>query len=132
MQGVRLGEADVRAMFATVDRMDPEGVANCFTEDGSFRFGNAEPAVGRSAIREAQVAFFSTIDGLRHDIEGIWVGEWERGEVYSVEARGTYRRKDGSEVSLPVTSTLRMSERLVHDWRVFMDISPLYAGSTTT
>jgi len=120
-------EPNIRAMFAPVDRMDPDEFATCFTEDGSFCFGNAEPVVGWSDIREAAAAFFSTIDGLRHDIKGIWRGKWEQGEVYSVEAEAIYTRKDGSEVKLPVTTTLRMKGDLVQDWRVFLDISPVYA-----
>ena len=47
--------------------------------------------------------------------------------VYSVEAEAIYTRKDGSEVKLPVTTTLRMKGDLVQDWRVFLDISPVYA-----
>jgi hypothetical protein len=127
MNREQVDEANIRGMSASVDRMDPDEFASCFTEDGSFRFGNAEPVVGRSAIREAAAAFFSTIDGVHHDIQGIWSGKWEQGEVYSVEAEATYTRKDGSEVKLPVTSTLRMKGDLVQDWRVFMDISPVYA-----
>jgi ketosteroid isomerase-like protein len=132
MNREQVDEASILRMFASVDRMDPDEVASYFTEDGSVRFGNAEPVVGRSAIREALAAFFSTIDGLRHDITGIWSGKWEQGEVYSVEAEATYTRKDGSEVKLPVTSTLRMKGDLVQDWRVFMDISPVYAEGEAT
>jgi ketosteroid isomerase-like protein len=127
MKREQVDEPNMRAMYALVDRMDPDELVSCFTEDGSFRFGNAEPVVGRSAIREAVAAFFSTIDGMRHDITGIWRGKWEQGEVYSVEAEVSYTRKDGSEVKLPVTSTLRIKGDLVQDWRVFMDVSPLYA-----
>ncbi len=127
MKREKVDEPNIHGMFATVDRMDPDDVANCFTEDGSFRFGNAEPVVGRSAIREGLGVFFSTIDGLRHDIKGILSGKWEQGEVYSVEAEVAYTRKDGSEVKLPVMSVLRMKGDLVEDWRVFVDISPVYA-----
>jgi ketosteroid isomerase-like protein len=127
MKREQADEAHMRGMFASVDRMDPDEATSRFTEDVSFRFGNAEPVVGQSAIREALVAFFSTFDGLHHDIKGIWSGKWEQGEAYSVEAEAIYTRKDGSEVKLPVMSTLRMKGDLVQDRRVFMDISPLYA-----
>src|SRR3954453_17245998 len=127
MKREQVDEPNMRTMYPLLDRTDRDEFASRFTEDGSFRFGNAEPVVGRSAIREAVAAFFSTIDGMRHDITGIWRGKWEQGEVYSVEAEVSYTRKDGSEVKLPVTSTLRMKGALVQDWRVFMDVSPLYA-----
>ena len=49
----------------------------------------------------------------------------------SVEAEVTYTRKDGSQTApLPVTSTLRKKGDLVHDYRIFADVSPLFGGET--
>jgi hypothetical protein len=73
------------------------------------------------------VVFFSTIKGLRHEVVGVWEGEWERGDVYSVETEVTYTRKDDAVVSnLPATSTMRMYGDRIQDWRIFADISPVY------
>src|SRR5439155_8518489 len=46
-------DAETRRLFETIDAMDAAALAARFTPDGSFRFGNAEPAVGREAIQEA-------------------------------------------------------------------------------
>lgn len=119
----------VTGVFQTIDRMDADEYASYFAEDARFRFGNAEPIVGRRAIRDAMVIFFSTIKGLRHEVVGIWKGEWERGDVYSVETEVTYTRKDDAVVSsLPATSTIRMEGDRIQDWRIFADISPVYEG----
>jgi len=48
--------------------------------------------------------------------------------VKSVEAEVTFTRRDGSRtLPLPVTSTLRMEEGRISDYRVFIDVSPLFA-----
>lgn len=127
MSETRVDETTVREIFGAIDRMDADGWLAHFTEDASFRFGNAEPAVGKQAIKEAVVGFWSTIQGLRHDMIGIWRGEWEAGEVVSVEAIIVYTRKDDSVVEIPATSTLRLEGDLIKDWRIFMDVSPLFA-----
>lgn len=127
MHETKADEATVRQIFATVDEMKAEEYLDYFTEDGSFRYANAEPVVGRAAIRESLDGFWSMIKGLRHDIIGIWRGEWEGGDVYSVEAVTVYTRLDGSEVGIPVTSTLRMEGDRVKDWRIFQDLAPLFA-----
>jgi hypothetical protein len=124
-------DAQTQRLFETIDKMDAAGFAAYFTPDGSFRFGNAEPAVGREAVEKAAEGFFGTIGGLRHRLIGVWLGSWERGAVRSVEAEVTYTRNDGSQTpALPATTTLRMKGDLVQDCRVFMDVSPLFTGGS--
>jgi hypothetical protein len=121
---------ETRRVFEIVDAMDAAGLAALFTPDGSFRFGNAEPVVGRDAIERAVGGFFGTIRGLKHRILGVWDGTWEHGVVRSVEAEVLYTRKDGSQTApLPVTSTMRFKGDLIHDYRIFADVSPLFAGA---
>src|SRR5688572_9256058 len=114
-------------LFAVIDSMDVPTIAKAFAEDGTFRFGNSEPAVGREQVEQSVSAFFSMIGGLSHEITGVWSGTWDGGEVQSVEAEVTYARKDGTcTPPLPVTSTLRMTGDLIKDYRIFMDLAPLF------
>ena len=118
----------VADLFDAVDALDATAFAERFTQDGSFRFGNAPAVVGRRQISESVAGFFSTIGGLKHQIVGVWSGTWEGGAVTSVETMVTYRRKDATVTdAIPVTSTLRMRGDLIADFRVFADISPVYA-----
>jgi hypothetical protein len=118
----------VADLFDAVDALDAAAFAERFTEDGTFRFGNAPAVVGRQRIEESVAGFFSTIGGLRHEIMGVWSGAWECGAVTSIETTVTYRRKDATVTdALPVTSTLRMRGALIADFRVFADISPVFA-----
>ena len=118
----------VADLFHAVDALNATAFAERFTEDGTFRFGNNPPAVGRRQIAESVAGFFSMIGGLKHAIVGVWSGTWEGGAVTSVETTVTYRRKDATVTdALPVTSTLRMRGDLIADFRVFADISPVFA-----
>jgi hypothetical protein len=118
----------VANLFDAVDALDATAFAARFTEDGTFRFGNAPAVVGRQQIAESVAGFFSAIGGLKHAIVGVWSGAWEGGAVTSVETTVTYRRKDATVTdAIPVTSTLRMRGDLIADFRVFADISPVFA-----
>ncbi|HEV7864199.1 MAG TPA: nuclear transport factor 2 family protein [Acidimicrobiia bacterium] len=115
-------------LFRAVDARDASTVAKAFAEDGTFRFGNTEAAVGREQIERNMAGFFSMIGGLSHDIIGVWSGFWAGGAVTSVEAEVTYTRQDGSRTEpLPVTSTLRLDGDQIKDYRIFMDLAPLFA-----
>ena len=118
----------VAELFDAVDALDATAFAARFTEDGTFRFGNAPPVAGRRQIEEGVAGFFSTISGLKHEIVGLWSGAWEGGAVTSVETTVTYLRKDATVTdAIPATSTLRMRGDLIADFRVFADISPVFA-----
>jgi ketosteroid isomerase-like protein len=121
----------VADLFRAIDSMDAATFANAFTDDGTFRFGNGEPAVGRQQVEQSVSGFFSMLGGLSHQVTGVWSGSWEAGEVRSVEAEVTYTRKDGSLTqALPATSTLRMEGDRIKDYRIFADISPLFDERT--
>ena len=117
----------VADLFHAVDALNATAFAERFTEDGTFRFGNAPAVVGRRQIEESVAGFFSTIGGLQHEIVGVWSGAWEGGAVTSIETMVTYRRKDATLTdAIPVNSTLRMRGDLIADFRVFADISPVF------
>src|SRR5262245_57073543 len=118
----------VTDLFHAVDALNATAFAERFTEEGTFRFGNAPAVAGRRQIEESVAGFFSTIGGLKHEIVGVWSGAWEGGAVTSVETTVTYRRRDATVTdAIPVTSTLRMRGDLLADFRVFADISPVFA-----
>ena len=117
---------DVREFFATIDRSDAAGFTERFAPNGRLAFGNAPPVVGRDAIHEAIAAFFGTISALRHDITGIWRGRDRGLEVVCVEATVTYSLEDGRSVSLPSNSTLRLDGDTIRDYRITIDLAPVF------
>ena len=59
-------------LFRTIDSMDAPTFAKAFAEDGTFRFGNNEPAMGQTQVEQNVSGFFSMISGLSHKIIGVW------------------------------------------------------------
>jgi SnoaL-like domain len=53
----------VTDLFRAIDNMDAGTFANAFTEDGTFRFGNSEPVVGRLQVEQSVSGFFSILGG---------------------------------------------------------------------
>lgn len=113
----------MKELFGTVDAMDAHGFSRYFTHDAHFRFGNAPTLTGRDAIASSIEGFFSNLDGLRHEILDVW----EQDDVVISEVEVTYTRKDGSEVHLPAATIARCKDGLMSDYRIYMDINPLFA-----
>jgi ketosteroid isomerase-like protein len=114
---------DVANVFADIDAFNPDAFVTHLTPDVVFRFGNADPVSGRQAVREAVAGFFSTIDGLTHHIRNVW----EFGDTIIVQADVEYLRKDGKTVTVPNADILVYDGELVRDWRIYIDLGPLYS-----
>jgi ketosteroid isomerase-like protein len=111
------------AIFADIDAFDPDKFVAHLTEDVVFRFGNAEPAIGKAAVKEAVAGFFSTIDGLTHHI----VKFWDVGDISIAQINVEYVRKDGKHVTLPNADILTYDGDLVSNWQIYIDVAPVYA-----
>ena len=114
---------DVAAIFADIDAFDPDKFIAHLTPDVTFRFGNADPVVGRAAVKEAVTGFFSTIDGLTHHI----LSTYESGETVIAKIDVEYLRQDGKSVTVPNADILVFDGDLVRDWQIYIDVAPVYA-----
>lgn len=122
----------IKGLFETIDAMQAEDFAAYFAQESLFRFGNATPVHGRQAVEESLADFFGSIAGLEHRVTGVWHGQWEHGPVISVESEVIYTRKDGTRTeTLPATTTIRLQADKIKDYRIFMDISPLFLFAGT-
>jgi ketosteroid isomerase-like protein len=110
-------------LFADVDRMDAKAFASYLAEDCVLRFANADKVVGRDAIEAAIAGFFSTIKGISHHI----VGQWDVDDTTIVQLEATYTRLDDGRVTLPAVTIYRRGADLIDDYRVFVDLAPVYA-----
>ena len=113
----------MKELFEIVDRKDAEGFAACFTPDGKFRFGNAPTVTGREAISSSVAEFFEALESLDHSILDVW----EDGDAVICDVEVVYRRKDGHEVHLPAATIGRKDGDLLRDYRIYMDVNPLFA-----
>jgi ketosteroid isomerase-like protein len=109
-------------VFADVDRMDAKAFASHLAEDCLLRFGNAEELVGRDAIEESIAGFFTTINGISHQI----VDQWDVDDTTIIQLEATYTRKDDSQVTLPAVAVWRRGGDLIDDYRIYVDLTPVY------
>jgi len=113
----------INNLFSRVDKMDAAKFSAFLTPNASFRFANAPAVIGRENIRDAVSSFFTQIKGLRHRILEVW----ECDNVVICEGEVTYTRHNGSVLTLPFVDILRMEAELIADYRIYMDISVLFA-----
>ena len=111
-------------MFADIDRMDADAWASYLAEDVVMRFGNAEETQGRQVARDGLAAFYELIDGVSHALREQWLIH----PATIVESDVTYTRKDGRAVTVPCVTIYRTdSEDLISDYRVYIDLAPVFA-----
>jgi ketosteroid isomerase-like protein len=116
----------IRALFAATDRGDLAGVTS-YLHDGVVVFlSNREPIHGADAYAELYGQVAGMLAGLRHEILDIWSAAEDR-SVWIVRMTVHYARADGPTVSLPCCNVLRFTEGLVSEYRVFMDMTPVFA-----
>jgi ketosteroid isomerase-like protein len=110
-------------LFADIDSMLPDRFAAHLADDVDFRFGNADLVHGRDAVRAVWAGFCEMVDGVRHDL----VTQWDTGDAVIAESDVTYTRRDGGRVTVPVVTIYRPAGELITDYRVFIDLAPLFA-----
>jgi ketosteroid isomerase-like protein len=116
----------IRALFAATDEGDLAGVTSYLHDDVVVVLGNREPIHGAEAYAELYGQVAGMLAGLRHEILDIWSAA-EDPTVWIVRMTVHYTRTDGLTVSLPCCNALRFTEGLVSDYRVFMDMTPVFA-----
>ena len=91
--------------------------------DVVFRFANNPAVTGRAAVEQAVTGFFTTISGLTHHL----LQTWEEGDTVITQADVTYVRQDGKKTTVPNANILTFHDGLVREWRIYIDIAPVYA-----
>jgi len=110
-------------IFAAIDRQDSKAFAAYLTEDAVFRFGSAPAVQGRDDIRAAVDGFFGTIAACSHDVHKTLAS----GSTLVCEGEVTYRRQNDTEITLPFTDVFEYEGGLISQYKIYIDINPLYA-----
>jgi len=110
-------------LYKAIDAKDTKRFLSYLTENAQFRFGNYPPAVGRAAIVAAVDGFFASIHSSHHDI----LNNWEPAGHLVSQGMVTYTRLDGRKVTVPFVNVFNMQGKLVQDYLIYIDNTPLYA-----
>lgn len=111
------------SLFSAIDGKDTGSFLGFLTEGATFRFGSAPPVSGRDSIGAAVDGFFTTIAGSTHRIGNTLKDR----DTLVCEGEVTYRRHDGSELTLPFTNVFELDDELIALYKIYIDINPLYA-----
>jgi uncharacterized protein (TIGR02246 family) len=112
----------VNELYKHIDTKDARGFAAFFAEDGRFTFGNAPTVTGPEAVESACDQFFSTLQDLDHEMENVW----ELDDTLICEVTVKYGTLDGRNLELPAVNIIHHKDGVVTDYRIFMDVSPLF------
>jgi ketosteroid isomerase-like protein len=117
-------ESDVRGLLEAVDSKDTASLEKYFADGIVFRFGNSDPVGGKAAVLDTCVEFLAGIAGISHHIQHLWqvAPDWVVA-IMTVH----YTRRDGGSLSLPCANIFRFSDGQVAQYRIFMDINPVFA-----
>ncbi len=116
----------IRTMFAASDSGDINAMLGFLTDDVVLVFGNADPVRGREAVGALSRQVTSKLRSVRHEIHDIWRAE-EDPNVFIARMTVHYVRLDGAVVSLPCCNIFGMTGGLVADYRIYMDVNPVFA-----
>jgi limonene-1,2-epoxide hydrolase len=113
-----------RDAVAALDAGDAARLAAMVTDDVYLRLGSQEPILSKEAFIASVEASVASIAGTRHEI----LAAWDVGAAVVLEMTVHYRRHDGSEIALPCCNIFRFSGGRIADYRMYMDIAPVYTG----
>jgi ketosteroid isomerase-like protein len=112
----------VQAIFAAFDSKDIAALAALVTDDIRLQIGNADVVNGKPEFVEALEAFVVSVASFRHTVTNVWTDV----DAVIAELKVHYTRLDGTELTLPCCNVFRLRDGAVADYRVYMDITPVY------
>ena len=116
----------IRQMYAASDSGNVEGLLERLSDEIVLVFGNSEPVHGKEAVKSTASQVTTRLKGVRHEIHDIWHAA-EDADVLVARMTVHYTRLDGTIVSLPCCNVYRMNGDLIVDYRVYMDVNPVFA-----
>jgi ketosteroid isomerase-like protein len=110
-------------VYEVVDSKDEQQLASFLSENCTFVYADSEPVIGRNNIAASSRNFMTLIAGIRHQLLDVWA----IGDVIVSRLEVTYTRKDGSMLTVPAVTIWRVRNRQIEDYRIYIDVAPLFA-----
>ena len=111
----------VTKLYQAVDTREARCLEPFLSPSVTFQLGNNPPVSGMEAVLEINASFFSSIAGMAHTIDAVW----SQGADIICNGSVRYTRLDGSHLSIPFATILTTERGLIHDYKVYADVSPL-------
>lgn len=95
--------------------------------DVTLRIGSQPELHGQNAVRQAIDSLFGMMARIQHTTRNLWL----EGDRVLLEAQVEFQTKAGKVVTLPYFNALRLrADGLVADYRIHIDLAPLFAAGT--
>jgi ketosteroid isomerase-like protein len=91
-----------------------------------FQLGNAPPTVGHESFADSTAILHGAVAALSHELTTVWTVQTPEPAVIC-EMAVTYRRHDGTRLTLPCLNVFRLREGRVAEYRIYMDMNPLFS-----
>ena len=122
-RGHTIAAGRAEAIFRAFDAKDIAALAALATDDVRLQIGNAPVVEGKRAFVDSLEAFVASVASFSHTVTEIWSDR----NALIAELSVHYTRLDGQELTLPCCNVFGLRDGLVADYRVYMDINPVYA-----
>jgi ketosteroid isomerase-like protein len=113
----------LQAIFSALDRKDLGTFLNYLSPSCRFQYGNRSAVEGHDAIREIVGKFLEEIAESHHAIKE----RWQIDDSVICHGEVAYTRRDGKKITAASAHILILDEGVIRDYRVYVDMSPLYA-----
>ncbi len=110
-------------LYAHIDAMRLDDFVAGLTPDVEVVVCNNPAMKGREQVKQGIGHFFSSIDGIRHNV----VNVADLPDRTFLETNVDYLRKDGRQVTIPVVTVLERNGDLVKSLRIYFDVAPVYS-----
>ncbi|NMH66514.1 nuclear transport factor 2 family protein [Shewanella salipaludis] len=111
----------IKTLYQAVDNKSLTALADFLADNVRFQIGNYAAITGKNAVLDANHSFFSSITSMAHQITSIW----ESGDDVLCNGHVDYTRLDGSGLSIPFATVLKIDADKIVDYQVYVDVSPL-------
>ena len=105
---------------------DIDGAMEFWAPEGELRFANAEPVIGREAIRATFKGFVGMWAKETHTLRELWELP---GGVVVFELNVEFRMHDGSEVAVVGAAINRVGGERFLEQRTYVDMGPVWAAA---
>lgn len=123
----RIGAAEwISRYYEHCGAKDIDAAMEYWAPEGELRFANAEPLIGREAIRSTFKGFVDAWAKETHTLLDLWELP---GDVVIFELDITFRMHDGKELGVRGTAINRVEDRRFLEQRTYVDMGPVWAAA---
>mgnify|MGYP000132639287 FL=1 len=111
----------IKTLYQAVDDKNLTALADFLADNVRFQIGNYDAITGKNAALEANHSFFSSITSMAHQITNVW----DNSDHLLCNGHVDYIRLDGSGLSIPFATVLKIDADKIVDYQVYVGVSPL-------